>query len=244
MSSPTLYQQIRRTLTDEIMSGRYAAGDKFPPENELCDRFGVSRQTVREAIRELQSRGLLKRRRGAGTVVCGRTDPTLFVQEIDTLGRLFDAAQDTRLERKSEGLIAVREGLADLLGCKPGESWLRFAGLRWHLERNIKLCWTEIFVARKYSDVRKHLTSQTSGVFTLLEQHFGVVLTRLEQEISAVAIDDKHAAELDAEAGSPGLFVLRRYFDPADDLYQIAISLYPADRFTMKTQLLRQAGGA
>ena len=55
MSSPTLYQQIRRTLTDEIMSGRYAAGDRFPPENELCDRFGVSRQTVREAIRELQT---------------------------------------------------------------------------------------------------------------------------------------------------------------------------------------------
>ena len=64
----------------------------------------------------------------------------------------------------------------------------------------------------------------------------------IEQEISAVAIDEKYAAELDAETGSPGLFVLRRYFDPADELYQIAISLYPADRFTMKTQLLRQAG--
>jgi DNA-binding GntR family transcriptional regulator len=244
MSSPTLYQQIRRTLTDEIMSGRYAAGDRFPPENELCDRFGVSRQTVREAIRELQSRGLLKRRRGAGTIVCGRQDPTLFVQEIDTLGRLFDAAQDTRLERKTEGLIVVREGLADLLGCKSGESWLRVAGLRWHVERNIKLCWTEIFVARKYADVRKHVTDETSGIFTLLERHFGITLTRLEQEISAVAIDDKHAVELDATPGSPGLFVLRRYFDPADDVYQIAISLYPADRFTMKTQLLRQANPA
>lgn len=242
MSSTTLYQQIRRTLTDEIMSGRYAAGDRFPPENELCDRFGVSRQTVREAIRELQSRGLLKRRRGAGTVVCGRTDPTLFVQEIDTLGRLYDSALDTRLERKSEGLVVVREGLASLLGCTAGESWLRFAGLRWHVARNIKLCWTEIFIARKYADVRKHITDQTSGIFTLLEQHSGVILTRLEQEISAVMIDDKHAAALETEPGSPGLFVLRRYFDPADELYEIAISLYPADRFTMKTQLLRHPG--
>jgi DNA-binding GntR family transcriptional regulator len=244
MSQPTLYQQIRRTLADEIMSGRYAAGDRFPPENELCSRFGVSRQTVREAIRELQSRGMLKRRRGAGTIVCGRQDPTLFVQEIDTLGRLFDAAQDTRLERRSEGLIVVREGLASLLGCPSGESWLRVAGLRWHTERNIKLCWTEIFVARKYADVRKHLSDRTAGIFTLLERHFGVTLTRLEQEISSVAIDEKHAAELETGAGSPGLFVLRRYFDPADELYQIAISLYPADRFTMKTQLLRQAGVA
>ena len=126
------------------------------------------------------------------------------MQEIDTLGRLFDAAQDTRLERKSEGLIVVREGLATLLGCTSGESWLRVAGLRWHVERNIKLCWTEIFVARKYADVRKHVTDQTAGIFTLLERHFGVTLTRLEQEISAVAIDDKHAAELDADAGKSG----------------------------------------
>lgn len=242
MPSPTLYQQIRRTLTDEIMSGRYAAGDRFPPENELCDRFGVSRQTVREAIRELQSRGLLKRRRGAGTIVCGRRDPTLFTQEIDTLGRLFDAAKDTRFERKSEGFLVVREGLGKLLGCQPGESWLRFAGLRWHISHNIRLCWTEIFVVRKYADVRKHVTAETAAVFTLLEQHFGVTLARLEQEISAVPIDEKHAAELGAEPGSPGLFVLRRYFDPADELYQIAISLYPADRFTMKTQLLRHPG--
>ncbi len=243
-STQTLYQQIRRTLTDEIMSGLYAAGDRFPPENELCARFGVSRQTVREAIRELQTRGLLKRRRGAGTVVCGRQDPTLFVQEIDTLGRLFDAAQDTRLERKSEGLIVVREGLASLLGCPSGESWLRVAGLRWHVERNIRLCWTEIFVARKYADIRKQITEDTSSVFTLLERQYGLVLARLEQEISAVEIDEKHAAELQSQAGSPGLFVLRRYFDPADELYQIAISLYPADRFTMKTQLLRQGVSA
>jgi DNA-binding GntR family transcriptional regulator len=88
------------------------------------------------------------------------------------------------------------------------------------------------------------VTDQTSGIFTLLERHFGITLTRLEQEISSVAIDAKHAAELETGAGSPGLFVLRRYFDPADELYQIAISLYPADRFTMKTQLLRQAGAA
>ena len=155
---------------------------------------------------------------------------------LERISSAFSGEPDTR-----EELVAI---LRDAQGDGLIDAYLRFAGLRWHLERNIKLCWTEIFVARKYSDVRKHLTPQTSGIFTLLEQHFGVVLTRLEQEISAVAIDDKHAAELDAEVGSPGLFVLRRYFDPADDLYQIAISLYPADRFTMKTQLLRQAGGA
>ena len=242
MSSPTLYQQIRRTLTDEINSGRYAAGDRFPPENDLCDRFGVSRQTVREAIRELQTRGLLKRRRGAGTIVCGRGDPTLFVQEIDTLGRLFDAAQDTRFERKSEGFLVVREGLCKLLGCPSGESWLRFAGLRWHVAQNIRLCWTEIFVAKKYAEVRGHVTADTTTMFKLLEQHFGVTLTWLEQEISAVTIDERHAAELETVPGSPGLFVLRRYFDAADELYQVAISLYPADRFTMKTQLLRRPG--
>ena len=177
MSSPTLYQQIRRTLTDEIMSGQYAAGDRFPPENVLCDRFGVSRQTVREAIRELQSRGLLKRRRGAGTIVCGRHDPTLFVQEIDTLGRLFDAAQDTRLERKIRGLIVVREGLATLLGCPPGESWLRVAGRALACRAQHQAVLDRDFrraQIRRCAQARD--ATRPPRIFTLLERHFGVTL--------------------------------------------------------------------
>ncbi|MDR7468385.1 MAG: FadR/GntR family transcriptional regulator [Armatimonadota bacterium] len=52
-----------------IVEGRLRAGDKLPPERELAERFGVSRTSVRDAIRVLELIGLLEPRQGEGTVV-------------------------------------------------------------------------------------------------------------------------------------------------------------------------------
>lgn len=57
--------QIRRLIAD----GRLKAGDRLPPERELAERFGVSRTSVRDAIRALEMIGLLEPRQGDGTVV-------------------------------------------------------------------------------------------------------------------------------------------------------------------------------
>ena len=63
------YAHIRDTLRSEIGAGRYDASRPFPSETTLSRRFGVARQTVVRALRELQEQGLLVRRQGAGTVL-------------------------------------------------------------------------------------------------------------------------------------------------------------------------------
>jgi GntR family transcriptional regulator len=233
------YKEVRRTLAAEIVSGRYAIGDKFPTDLELCERFGVSRHTVREALRDLQTKGILQRRRGSGTVVCGRSGPTLLAQEFGTFGKLFAGAGETFFERRYEGRIVVRERLAELLGCKAGEAWLRFAGIRWHRAKNIKVGWTEIFVPEPYFGVRELVTPMTDTVYQLIEDKFGVTLHRLEQEISAISINPISAAELDTTPNGPGLSVLRRYFDSSNELFEVAVSMYPANLFTFKSEILR-----
>ncbi|WP_255572820.1 FadR/GntR family transcriptional regulator [Leucobacter tenebrionis] len=52
-----------------ILEGRLAPGEKVPPERELAEYFGVSRPSVRDALRELENRGLVDRRPGRGTIV-------------------------------------------------------------------------------------------------------------------------------------------------------------------------------
>lgn len=65
------YQQVADQLLDLILSGQLTAGDRLPAEAELAASFGVSRSTVREALRSLASRDLLKTTRGTtgGTFV-------------------------------------------------------------------------------------------------------------------------------------------------------------------------------
>jgi DNA-binding FadR family transcriptional regulator len=65
------YQQVADQLLDLILSGQLSAGDRLPAESDLAASFGVSRSTVREALRSLASRDLLETTRGTtgGTFV-------------------------------------------------------------------------------------------------------------------------------------------------------------------------------
>jgi GntR family transcriptional regulator, transcriptional repressor for pyruvate dehydrogenase complex len=65
------YRTIADSIREDILSRRLVPGDRLPVETELADRFGVSRSTVREALRELASQNLVETTRGAtgGTFV-------------------------------------------------------------------------------------------------------------------------------------------------------------------------------
>jgi GntR family transcriptional regulator len=64
-----LYTRVETILAGEINDGDLKVGDQLPTEDNLIARFGVSRITVRRAIQNLVSRGLVEIRRGKGTFV-------------------------------------------------------------------------------------------------------------------------------------------------------------------------------
>jgi DNA-binding FadR family transcriptional regulator len=72
-----LSQEIAEALTEEIASGRLKAGERLRSERDLCETFAVSRSSVREAIKTLQSRGLVEGRPGGGTFVSSQGLETL-----------------------------------------------------------------------------------------------------------------------------------------------------------------------
>ena len=64
------YRQITAWLTEEIEKGTLCYGERIPSEKELAEQFGVSRQTVRRALKTLGDEGVVESRRGSGTYVC------------------------------------------------------------------------------------------------------------------------------------------------------------------------------
>ncbi len=64
-----LYHQLADLLSDQIRSGRYQPGDLIPSENGMAKTYKIGRPTVRQAMDRLVRKGLIERRRGAGTFV-------------------------------------------------------------------------------------------------------------------------------------------------------------------------------
>jgi GntR family transcriptional regulator len=98
-SSPMpLWAQLEADLQARLQAGEFDV--RFPTDGALVDEYGVSRHTVREAIRHLNRSGLLKRERGRGTVV-NRSE---FEQSLGTLYSLFNSVEGSGVEQRSDVL--------------------------------------------------------------------------------------------------------------------------------------------
>src|SRR3954467_4184650 len=91
-SDDPLYLQVVRALKDEIVRGVFPVGSQLPTEEELCERFSVSRYTVREALRRLRDDRLVASRRGAGTIVVAPSSPDSYVHEVTSFNDLITFA--------------------------------------------------------------------------------------------------------------------------------------------------------
>lgn len=90
----TLFEEIRGTLTREIVGGVHKPGDKLPTEQQLAERFGASRPTVNKAIGSLAKDGLVVRRKRAGTIVLAQSAfwlPVIDVSRyVEDRGETYD----------------------------------------------------------------------------------------------------------------------------------------------------------
>lgn len=122
--SRPLYLQAEEALSRLIQDGTYRVGDRLPPEPELAQRLGISRATLREALRAFEDKGLITRRRGLGTFI---TAPVPLIdsgleqlESLDSLARrmgLVCATEDLEIrEEPASPEIAARLGIA------PGET--------------------------------------------------------------------------------------------------------------------------
>ena len=97
-----LYLQIKETLKNHILDGEYDIGDRLPSENKLRAAFGVSRDTVRQALQALQDDQLIESIHGKGHFVCRAK----AVQNLGRLQGLRESVAASGLEVRSKVLGA------------------------------------------------------------------------------------------------------------------------------------------
>jgi len=233
------YLQIARDLRRAIAGGRYPVGAQLPTEYELCRQLGVSRFTIREAIRVLSSAGLVRRKPRAGTVVAALPDDTRYSHGIGSLRDLFQYAQSTHFHYVYIGRIGLSKARARALSAKPGEEWIYAVALRRETAHANPFGVTRLYLNPALKGIEKALRGSNGPVYALIERDFGVRIDRVEQVISGIALDGEDAANLGVPAGTPGLSIRRSYFDQDGRLVELADTVHPADRFTYRMELRR-----
>lgn len=126
VTSQTLYQQVEEQLRDMVLSGVYKKGDLLPSEKDLMEMTGVSRITVREAIRGLAEVGIIETRKGKGSIVLVDGEELMASmnkpEEYTNYRRNFELATETRLLIEPEiarqvTMTATDEEIAYLEAC-------------------------------------------------------------------------------------------------------------------------------
>lgn len=237
--SDPLYLRVARTLKDEIVAGVLAVGAQLPTEDELCNRFGVSRHTVREALRRLREDHLVASRQGAGTVVVSGRGDDAYAHDIMSVNDLVSWAVGKRFAIESVEMIALPTELAARTGLSPGAEWLSVRGFGHEEGVNGRVCLAEYYIHRDFAAVGRLLHRHKGPIFPLIEDLFGVKVAEVHQTLGATLIGAELAGALEVAVGSPALEVQRTYHLSSRQVAQVTVSTHPAARYRHSMTLRR-----
>jgi GntR family transcriptional regulator len=201
------YVQVRDALRTQIMDGALGSHEKMPSEQQMTVMFGVSRITIRQALKELENEGLIFRVHGKGTFV---SKPKAF-QDLTTLQSFGEAMHPQGYETYSK-LIAIKEIEADpqvtlRLKLSSNETIVEIKRIR-YLNRepmSYETSYFPIAIGRKLS--REDLSTQ--DILVILENTYRIDVGHADLVLGAHLADENQARLLNVECGSPMLHIER-----------------------------------
>jgi DNA-binding GntR family transcriptional regulator len=231
-----LYQRVAEGLSQAIQRGVHPVGTMLPTEAELCARFGVSRQTVREALRVLAQLGLVSRHHGVGTRVERAEVTRQYVQRLGSLPDLWQYVRETRRKVLRVADVIAARAEAPLPG-RGDDLWRMIEALRFvHGERK-PIAWTQVYLRQAYAAVADEDDRDDVPLYARVERRYGIEAMTVRQEIAAVSIEGGVALALRTAPSSVGLSVLRQYLSTEQEVFEVSLSVHPADRYRYTMQL-------
>ena len=235
-----LYLALAQTLRQEIDAKKYKIGAFLPPEDQLVVKYGVSRHTVRQALRELKDEGLITSKAGIGTAVSSRSDAAQFFSGIKTISDLLQFVDATQMHVMSQEEIIANAELSEQLHCPEGQVWSSIKILRKVPNTKLPLCFLQVFIWPEHADIFVNRKVLNRPIYSLLEKKKGLRIVEVQQEISAANLTTEMALALDAKEGQAAMRITRFYYDSRGCVVEIGIGHYPSGRYSQRTKFKAQ----
>lgn len=231
-----LYVQVKNHIREQIESGALKPHEALPGERELVAQFGLSRTTIRQALSDLVSEGILYRHHGKGTFVAPRQGAqhlfalTGFVEELRTMG------MEPKVEVLVNEMRPAPRGVAAALHLDPNERVAFLA--RRVLTDDQPLLVERTYLTPSIGELLIRGEHPPDSIYRRLDR-LGYPIQEGLQTISAIGMPPNDAHLLDVEPGSPALFLQRVTFVDEDSPIEYAEAVYRADRFQVQSRLRR-----
>ncbi|QHO91581.1 GntR family transcriptional regulator [Actinomyces sp. 432] len=226
-----LYAQIAEALGTLILEGELAPGTRIEDEVSMAKRLQVSRPTARQAMQSLADRGLVSRRRGAGTVVASPhvRRPMELSSLLSDLTAAGHRVETTLLEYTT---APATEEQAEQLEVAPGTEVTHLRRLRSADGEPIALM--DNLLPAAIAPTREEL--EHAGLYDLLRAR-GIVPATAKQVIGARNATAKEADALDERRRAALLTAKRTTYDATGRVIEYGNHIYRASRYSFETSL-------
>ncbi|MCJ8323775.1 MAG: GntR family transcriptional regulator [Rhizobiales bacterium] len=230
-NSPTpLYRQLQQLIKDAMEIGTIQVDDAIPAERDIAADLGISRVTVRKAVRELVDEGLLIQRQGAGTFVKGRMEQPIstltgFTEEMAKRGM----TPGVKWLDRSVGVASPEEAMA--LNISPNTEVSRLARIRFGADIPVAIEYTT--VPRIFLPSPELVSLSLYDVLTTTNYRPHRALQRLRAELFSAEM----AGLLGIEKNSVALYMERRSYLKDGRAVEFTRSYYRGDSYDFVTEL-------
>ncbi len=233
------YLQISAWLTESIQMGRYKVGEKLPSEVELSRMCQVNRNTLRQAIAELTSRGLLRKEKGLGTFVAATESVALKHQlsRIASFGNELSKAgikEKTRLLQKTIEIPPshISHGLA------LSQDNRVIAIRRLRTGDDIPMIYEETYLPVDLFDGILDM-DLTGSLYEIFSHKFNILLSRCEQTIRAINLNEKIAQLLSLSKNSAAMYMESITYNDHNMPIEFLCGYFRGDKYTFGVELVK-----
>lgn len=180
-AKPRVQKEIIATLARFIASGRFPPNTNLPRENDLCAEFGVSRTVIREALKVLESKGLVRGRPRVGTVVRDKEDWNLLDPDIiEWMGS--DFLDESLLKSVLEARRAIEPAAAELAATRASAQEIADLDHAWQ-----RMAAAEDYTTFTEADVVFHTVLLKASHNRVFAQLYGLIHAALHRALGASA---------------------------------------------------------
>lgn len=225
----TRCEEISADLAQAIGGGHYPVGSDLPSEVALCAQYGVSRFTVREALRRLTAAGLVIRRHGSGSRVIATAPKQSYILAVESESDVIRYAAETTMKLSTRVGSVSRQRAREFALGNPHE-WVRLTGVRYS-PTGERIGLVDVYLPAEHAAVATEIEQPIrQAIYSQVLDRLGLQLSSIEQQIGATTLTAGQARRLGAAVSEAALRIVRRYNVDGKPI-EVSVHVHPASRF-------------